>query len=215
MIIFNESSYLTIVILDTHPITRMGLAVLIRQNSENINVIETQNVAEFQRDNQKVKPGLFISVLDDQAAIRNDQLALDIKGRLPLCFLIIYGEEQSPEQAIASLKSGVNGFFSKDADLIELSGCIDKVMAGEMYLSPEYMQILFAFLLVHHTVLEMQDVLTPRQFEIAEYLVQGHSTTAIAEKVGLHISTVSRFKATIFSKMGVGNILKLKEISER
>lgn len=214
MIISNEPSYLTIVILDTRPITRMGLAVLIRQNSENITVIEAQNVAQFQRDNQKVVPGLFISVLDDQSAIRNDQLALEIKKRFPFCFLIIYGEEQSPQQAIASLKSGVNGFFSKNADLIELSGCIDRVMAGEIYLSPVYMQILFAFLLARHTVHEMRDILTPRQYEIAEYLVQGLSTTAIAEKAGLHISTVSRFKATIFSKLGVDNILELKEISE-
>ncbi|GHB79449.1 response regulator transcription factor [Persicitalea jodogahamensis] len=215
MIVSNESSFLTIVILDTHPINRMGLAVLIRQNSENVTVIEAQNVAQFQRDNQKVEPGLFISVLNDQSLIGNDQLAIEIKERFPFCFLIIYGEEQSPQHAIASLKSGVNGFFSKNADLVELSGCIERVMAGEMYLSPEYMQTLFAFLLLHHAVVKMQDILTPRQFEIAGYLVQGLSITAIAEKLGLHISTVSRFKANIFSKLGVDNILKLKEIFEQ
>lgn len=214
MIISNEYSYLTVVLLDTHPIIRMGMAIMIRQSSEHITVIEAQNVAEFQRDNQKVKPGLFISVLDTQSGVSNDQVAIDIKSRFPSCYLIVYGEELAPERAIASLKSGVNGFFSKNADLIELSGCINRVMAGELYLSPVFMQILFAYLLEHHRVHKKKDVLTPRQLEIASYLVQGYSTTVIANKTNLHISTVSRFKATIFSKLGVDNILKLKEILE-
>ena len=211
----DKPPFLTIVILDPHPVARMGLAVLIRQRSENTTVIEARDVAEFQRDNLRVKPGLFISVPEDPSAAGSAGLATDVKGRFPLCHLIIYGEERLPERAVAGLKSGVDGFFPRGGDLVELSECIGRVMTGETYLSPVYMRVLFAYLLAHHTVRRLRDVLTSRQLEIAEHLARGHSTTEIALMAGLHISTVSRFKATIFYKLGIDNILNLKEILER
>ncbi|MCE7070746.1 LuxR C-terminal-related transcriptional regulator [Dyadobacter sp. CY327] len=59
-----------------------------------------------------------------------------------------------------------------------------------------------------------RDLLMPRQNEIARYLIQGLSTSFIAKKTGLHISTISTFKSAIFQKLGIDNVLKLKQILE-
>jgi DNA-binding NarL/FixJ family response regulator len=51
--------------------------------------------------------------------------------------------------------------------------------------------------------------LTPRQNEIALLLANGATTTAISQKLGLHMSTVSTFKSIIYRKLNVQNVVQL------
>ena len=113
---------------------------------------------------------------------------------------------------ISYFKSGINGYLSKHDDLSELITCISTVTAGKRYVNPDLMDFLFGYLIENYRTLKKKDILTPRQNEIARYLMQGLSTSSIAEKTGLHISTISTFKAAIFLKLGIDNILKLKQI---
>jgi DNA-binding NarL/FixJ family response regulator len=204
----------TIVILDTHPILRMGLATLLREKFDNTLVLEAKNAGEFQESGQETDPGLFILVVNSDFEEEGYNPVGLIKSLYPSAFIILYGEEMKPEMIIEYLKTGANGYLSKHHDLTELVACINIVVQGKRYVSAEQLDYLFEYLIENYKSSRKQDLLTPRQKEIANFLVQGLTTSSIANKTGLHLSTISTFKAAIFSKLGIDNILKLKQIME-
>lgn len=51
--------------------------------------------------------------------------------------------------------------------------------------------------------------LSPREKDVMNLLKEGFGTAKIAEKLSLQLSTVSTYKARIFEKMGVKNIVEL------
>ena len=51
-------------------------------------------------------------------------------------------------------------------------------------------------------------ILTDREKEIVQYLVEGHSTKYIADKLSIKSNTVSTIKKNAFSKLKVSNIVE-------
>lgn len=203
-----------IVILDTHPVLRKGLAVLLQESFTKMRLTEAKNVVELQQAGPEPGPSLFIVVINSDFEEDGISPVFELKAAYPDAPVILYGEEPKPELVISYFKSGVNGYVSKHKDLAELITCINMVCAGKRYVNAAYMDFLFGYLIDNYKTSKKRDLLTPRQNEIAQYLIQGLSTSSIAEKTGLHISTISTFKTAIFSKLGIDNVLKLKQILE-
>lgn len=192
----------------------MGIVTLLKEKIENVTLIEAKNITEFREDNKLVKPGLFIAVINSDFEEEGTQTIYEVKTHYPQASLILFGEEMQPEIIIDYLKSGANGYLTKHKDLNEFITCINTVIKGKRYISPEHMEVLFDYLIDNYKTSKKQDLLTPRQNEIARLLMQGMTTSSIAEKTGLRMSTVSTFKNAIFVKLGIDNVMKLKEIME-
>ncbi|MCF0041971.1 response regulator transcription factor [Dyadobacter fanqingshengii] len=203
-----------IIILDTHPVLRKGLAVLLQEGFSELRLIEARDVVELRQAEPELGPSLFIVVINSDFEEDGTSPVFELKTVYPDAPIILYGEETKPELVISYFKSGINGYLSKHKDLSELTTCINMVRAGKRYVNADHMDFLFGYLIENYKTSKKRDLLTPRQNEIARYLIQGLSTSSIAEKTGLHISTISTFKTAIFSKLGIDNVLKLKQILE-
>jgi DNA-binding NarL/FixJ family response regulator len=202
----------TFLIFDTHPVMRMGLAILLRENFREAEIVESKEIAEYDEDAAQLAPDLVIYVLHADFEEEGYPSIVEIRQKYAGSRLIVYGSEMQPEVIIDYFKKGVNGYLSKYADIAEMLACIAAVSDGKRYLSAAQMASIFEYLIASHTPQKRWDLLTRRQKEVADYLVQGMSTSSIAEKTGLHLSTISTFKAAIFAKLGIDNVLALKEI---
>jgi DNA-binding NarL/FixJ family response regulator len=202
----------TIIILDTHPVIRKGLAVLLKENFNEMQIIDVKDIAELRQVNADYGLALYIIVINSDFEEDGTSPVFELKTLSPAAPIILYGQEAKPELVISYFKSGINGYLSKHKDLSELITCINTVSAGRRYVSSDHMDFLFGYLIDNYKTLKKKDLLTPRQNEIARYLMQGLSTSLIAEQTGLHVSTISTFKTAIFSKLGIDNVLKLKQI---
>ena len=202
---------ITIAVIDNQPITRKGLTELVKEHFNDARLIEAGNFNSFQELQFSGKPDLFILGINEIAQQESRQTLREVKKQYPKALMIVYDVETQPDLAVLYLKSGVNGYLSKQGDLSELIDCIETVLNGKRYFGPGLMDVLFGYLLGTSKMPKSHTSLTVRQYEIAQYLSQGMKTSYIAEKLGLHLSTISTVKATIFHKLGVDNILKLKE----
>ncbi|CAG5011282.1 Transcriptional regulatory protein UhpA [Dyadobacter sp. CECT 9275] len=202
----------TFAIFDTHPVMRMGLAILLRKNFEEAEIVESNNIRDYDQNAGRPEPDLVIYVLHADFEEEGYPSISEIRRKYSGSQVIVYGPEIQPEVIIDYFKKGVNGYLSKYADISEMLICIRSVMGGKRYLGAEHMAVIFEYLIASHTPQRRWDLLTRRQKEVADYLVQGMSTSSIAEKTGLHLSTISTFKAAIFAKLGIDNVLALKEI---
>ena len=51
------------VIFDTHPVMRMGLAILLRENFRDTEIVESKDMTEYDQDSGQLMPDLVIYVL--------------------------------------------------------------------------------------------------------------------------------------------------------
>jgi DNA-binding NarL/FixJ family response regulator len=204
----------TIVIIDTHPISRQGLSTLLQEEFPQATIAEAKTITEFHQTGLGLASGLFIMVINSDFEEEGHNPVTELIKLYPQAHIILYGEELKAEVTIDYLKCGVKGYILNHKNLTELVNCILAVAEGDSYLSTDHMKYLFGYLIENYKTSRKQDLLTPRQKEISKLLVQGLTTSGIAERTGLHISTISTFKTAIFAKLGIDNILKLKQILE-
>lgn len=108
------------------------------------------------------------------------------------------------------LRGGVSGYVQKSETPGLLLDCIDKVLAGEKYLSPvgfeRYVE------LAGKPQGETARQLPVREYEVALYLSLGKTNNWISAKMQLKPNTVATVKKRVFTKMGVENAIELKQL---
>ena len=124
--------------------------------------------------------------------------------------MMIYSGDLQYHAAIAGLASGVKGYMLKKNPLEEFLTCINSVLAGKRYICREIMETLVDECLDLATEENRYGSLTDAEYTVADYLVKGLKTSEIARKIGRAESTVSYCKSSIFKKLGVKDVVHLK-----
>jgi DNA-binding NarL/FixJ family response regulator len=105
-----------------------------------------------------------------------------------------------------AIQNGANGFIRKDSTLVELTSCLDKVIAGERVFRPSVTRgarsALEAFQPKFESM-ELPEPLTKKESEVLALMTAGLSNKEIAESMGITEATIKTHASTIFSKLGV------------
>lgn len=135
---------------------------------------------------------------------------LNAVGRIakasPNTLVIILSESERPEDVVGAFTRGASGYLLKGISGERLASTLRGAYSGEPPLSRS---------LVPHLVDEIRRgsvrrltlpggpvTLTPREWEVGELLRDGHSTTEIAERLGVSPVTVRRHVGLLLHKLG-------------
>jgi two-component system invasion response regulator UvrY len=110
------------------------------------------------------------------------------------------------------MKAGAYGFISKEAPLDEITRAINIILGGKKYISESLAENLAEDSFSGKSGNPFNE-LSPREFEIVSLLLEGKTVTDISHTLNIQTSTVGTHKARLFEKLGVDNILKLKELA--
>jgi DNA-binding NarL/FixJ family response regulator len=108
---------------------------------------------------------------------------------------------------------GANGYLNKTASDSEILKAVNSVINGINYVSDKFIQKMTDDLINKRSSNPFEK-LSKREFEITILLIKGFSMNKISEIMNLHSSTVGTYKAKVFEKIGVDNVIDLKEIAE-
>jgi two-component system invasion response regulator UvrY len=111
------------------------------------------------------------------------------------------------------LKLGVKGYVRKDEPADEIKQAVMTVLNNRRYISKIFSESL-AEEISSNKKSNPFDNLSPRQFEIAQRLIQGKKISDICQELQLHSSTVSTQKNRIYEKLNVDNLVDLYAISK-
>lgn len=130
--------------------------------------------------------------------------------------ILVYSSMSEATYALPSVSSGAHGFLSKDASGDELRIAMDMVLDSKTYFSKAIQESLLSQVIANvdasdHNPLQM---LTSRERLVVHLLLEGNKIRAIAEMLTLKESTVSTFKANVFKKLQVSNLVALSEKME-
>jgi DNA-binding NarL/FixJ family response regulator len=122
---------------------------------------------------------------------------------------------QSPERApvIDSFRYGARGVISRDDPFKELSKCIRYVHLGRIWATNEDLEIILEAL-THIQPIRINKadgtaLLTPREKDAVQLVVEGMKNREIAESLHVKEHTVSNYLYRIFEKLGVSSRVEL------
>ncbi|HWV31083.1 MAG TPA: response regulator transcription factor [Dyadobacter sp.] len=130
--------------------------------------------------------------------------------------ILVYSSMSEATYALPSVSSGAHGFLSKDVCGDELRIAMDVVLDSKTYFSKAIQESLLSQVIANvdasdHNPLQL---LTSRERLVVNLLLEGNKVRAIAEMLALKESTVSTFKANVFKKLQVNNLVALSEKME-
>jgi DNA-binding NarL/FixJ family response regulator len=120
---------------------------------------------------------------------------------LPVLVLSMYRESQ---YAVQALRAGAAGYLTKNVESEQLMDAIRKVARGGTVVSPLVAEKLVRQLHQPSSSLP-HTLLTAREFQIFQMLVEGSGINEIAHCLSLSSKTVSTHKANILAKMDISS----------
>ncbi|MES2431782.1 MAG: response regulator transcription factor [Bacteroidota bacterium] len=198
-------------LVDDHVVVRSGIHGLI---SEIFKPCEVHEAADGETATEKLKQNVYDLIMMDIQMPKTDTLGLMeyIHIKYPEAKVLIFSMSAENIYAKRFLKAGAKGFLSKDSPLEEIKKAINLVLNNRKYIS-DSLAIALADDSISDNPANIFDKLSPREFEIVSLLLSGQTVSDISKSLNLQVSTVGTHKARIFEKLGVTNILELKELA--
>ena len=195
-----------VLIIDDHPLFRNGLSQLLALSGSFEVIAEAASGQEGIELARSLDPDLILLDLNMKGMNGLETLRtmrdLEIDARI-----ILITVSDAPEDLIAAIRAGSDGYILKDNDPDDILRLIDSAMHGKNAISPELTSLL-ATALREETVVEQrsQASLTERETAILKCLAAGMSNKLIARELDIMESTV---------KVHIRNLLKKLKFRSR
>ena len=194
---------INISIIEDHKLMREGIKLIVNQTHHIKLVHEYECLTHFlnSNSNQPLDIILLDLSLPDSIGISSIE---KIKQKFPSISILILTMHNESEFGIRAMKSGAQGYITKDNAAEELLVAIETVAAGKKYIS-RYFSNLIAMSAFGDDNLPLHHQLSKREFEVFISLAKGHSPTEISNLLNLSIKTVSTYRNRIMFKLLLEN----------
>jgi len=192
-----------VLIADDHPVVRIGVASMLRSNSDMVVVGEAADLAETLQGMSALEPD--VTVLDiamgDTQGIESVQRAREAS---PDAKIVVYTAYSQLDVAIQALDLGVQGYLLKDSPHPGLAMAIRIVHEGGTFIDPNISRELVG----RYKNQDREDTslaLTARERQVLRLVAEGTSNRGIADKLYISERTVKFHVSSILGKLGAQN----------
>ncbi len=198
-------------LVDDHVVVRSGIKGLL---SEIFKPCEVHESADGDDVTEKLKHNVYDLIMMDIQMPKTDTLGLMeyIHIKYPEAKVLVFSMSAENIYAKRFLKAGAKGFLSKDSPLEEIKKAVSLILSNRKYIS-DSLAMSLADDSISHNPANIFDKLSAREFEIVSLLLAGQTVSEISKSLNLQVSTVGTHKARVFEKLGVTNLLELKELA--
>lgn len=199
-----------ILIVDDHPIFRMGMRELLNQEEDFSVCAVAENISGARKALRDHQPDL--AIIDISLSEENGlDLVKEIAAgpcRLPILVLSLHDESVWAERAI---RAGARGYVMKKEASESVISAIRNILDGKIHVSSDMMAHLLDKFQVNPegrgapTV----DVLTDRELEVFRLIGSGLATREIASRMNLGIKTIGTYRDRIKQKLCIKNAAEL------
>ena len=195
---------LKILIVDDHPMVRMGLGFMLRERAN----LKTEEATTAEEAIAKVKQDppdvVMLDIrLPDRSGVETCRMIKEITPETKVIMITSFTDE---EALFSSILAGANGYFLKRVAPEELLSAIYKVCQGESVIDSQFTASVFKKLRQgFNTEDDPKTQLNRREQQMLELIAKGRSNKDIAEVLFLSPRTVKNYTSIIFKKLGVNN----------
>src|SRR5206468_834222 len=201
-------SRLRILILDDHPVFRVGLKKVFSSQPDFLVVGETTAGSDLLRMARKVKPDVIF--LDNRIPGWSTAGLLSELDRVKCgASTVLMVDELRQSEILQALQLGARGVLGKDSPPDFFLKCVRSVTTGQYWIGQESVVRLVEILKDPSLAPKHSFGLTPRELQITEAIVDGLTNRDIANQFALSQQTVKNHINRIFDKVGVSSRLEL------
>ena len=202
----------TIMLVDDHAVVREGYRSVLQKQSGLRVVAEAADGSEAYRLFKQVKPDLVIMDLA-MPGIGGIEAIRRIRQFDHSAKILVFTMHQNAAFAVQAIRAGAKGYVTKTSPPEALVNAAMNVLAGRVALSPDIDHELALSRLSQEAV--AADVLTPREFEVLQMLLDEKPTEEIAGSLHISPKTVANLHSIIKDKLGVGSDIELVRLALR
>lgn len=196
-----------VLVVDFHPIVRTGLKLLFETNHEIEVVGSLATGIEIFEYVRRHPVDVIISEID-LPELNGITALRAIKKEHSEVKVIMFSHQPEEIYAISSIKAGASGYLHKSSSIDTIKQSILKVYGGGIYLS-EAMSKHLNFNDTKNKKSKMFKKLSTREVEVLKLLSSGKKNKEIAQELEINEKTVSTYKARLFKKLNVTNLVDL------
>ena len=204
-----KKKFSKVLVADDHAVVRTGIKFLLKGVDPAVDVTPAEDFFELL---ELIRKEAFDVLILDINIPGGDNIGMisTIRRHRPELPILIFTSYSEKIYGLPYLQEGADGFLSKDAseeDLLEALKCIEQ---GKKYIGATLRENMLESLISSGVNPENPLArLSIRELDVANLLIKGYSTGEIANQLNLQRSTISTFKARIFAKMEVTNLVEL------
>ena len=199
-------------LIDDHSVVRSGIKILL---SEVFKPCEVYEASDGPSAVEQLKERPYDLVMMDIQMPSTDAFGLMEYMRVshPDAKVLIFSMSAENIYAKRFLKAGAKGFVSKQSSLDEIKKAITQVLNNKRYVSDTMIDMLADGPSAGSAKNPFQS-LSARELEITSLILSGHTLSDIAKSLHIQVSTAGTHKSRLFEKLGVTNVLELKELAD-
>lgn len=194
---------LRVVVVDDHPVFRLGMVALLRSLSGVDVVGEAAGEADAVALCERERPDVVVMDLDlgDGGSGVEATRQVVRAGAGAVLVMTMLGDDDS---LFASIRAGASGYVLKGALPDEVERAVRAVAAGELLLGAEVARRASAYLTGARTRGSVPfPELTDREREVLDLVARGHDNATIARRLVLSAKTVRNYVHSILVKLDV------------
>jgi len=197
-----------VLIVDDHPIMRLGVRQLIKGAWPHSEVEEAQTLEEACVKFESFQPKVVVLDLGLPDASGTEGVArmLRVAQAIPILVLSF-----NVESAFAArlLKMGVAGYLSKDRAGEELVTALQRICAGRRYVTESTADHLVDLLGGRSSTTALHELLSTQEHRVMVLIAAGKTPAMMAGLMNLSVKTIGTYRARIFEKTGWKNNVEL------
>ena len=191
-----------ILIVEDHPVVRFGLATVLNRRGGYLVCGEAVDHQEALVKIRELNPDLVTVDLN----LKNShglELIKDMHVQFPALLVLVVSVHDEFLNVRRVISAGAHGYFTKLEPLTHVVTAIERIFAGEIYISHRVTSQMALQLAVgkrNHHVPDMRN-LTDRELQIFELTGDGLNIREIAGRLNLGISTIETYRTRIKEKL--------------
>lgn len=199
-----------VLIVDDHPLLRDGLATVINQQPDLLVCGDAADARSGLAAATRLRPDVVIADLT-LAEGNGLDLIKDLHAQNPKLPVLVLSMHQENLYAERAVRAGAKGYVMKHEPVSHVVAALRKVLAGGVALSDNMLSRMLGIPKSGRQDGEKApaELLSDRELEVFRMLGQGQGTRQIAQKLGLAVSTIESYRASIKQKLGVERATEL------
>ncbi|MBW6481706.1 MAG: response regulator transcription factor [Vicingaceae bacterium] len=204
--------HINVFIVDDHALIREGYKLILKKYKSEINLVgEASNgieALEFLETNNNVDVVLLDITMPDMDGFELSKIIIE---KYPLIKILVLTMHNDEPYIFKMISLGIHGYILKDTTHTELFIAIKTIHEGKKFYSNEVSSMMLNRLLRKNETTKKEEILelTSKEVEILTLVVQGLTSTEIAEKLQTSNRTIEAHRRSVMKKIDVRNTAEL------
>ena len=202
---------ITVFLADDHAVVRDGLRYLLEAQPDLDVVGDAGDGRETVKLVDQRCPDIVIMDIA-MPELNGIEATREIGRRCPSAQVIILSMHSTTEHIKRAVKAGARGFLLKESAGVEVVKAVREVHKGECYFSQKISSRLIDSIvrqLCNDEGESQLDKLSPREIEVLQLVVEGKTSSEIADTLSLSPKTIETYRSRLMNKLGIDDITGL------